>query len=113
MNLLEGTILVLQEYGKTPGDVSWVGSADGEFVISWYGFSKISDVEYDNGYGAQEIASDLVVVGRSWWLSREEYDGSEGWQYNTLPIITLNYSAFHRVVVTSTEVGWRTLKELV
>lgn len=44
------------------------------------------DIEYDNGYGGQEL------FGRVWltndaWLERGEYDGSEWWNVKTFPNI--------------------------
>ena len=39
------------------------------------------DVEYDNGYGSQYLYG-LVLFDDGTWLSRCEYDGSEGWEYN-------------------------------
>jgi hypothetical protein len=81
-NLLSETLKVLSNYDYTPDDVRWVGSTDGEYAISWAEFAAIADVEYDDGFGSSEIATDLVVVGTDWWLSRGEYDGSEWWEYN-------------------------------
>lgn len=52
---------------------------------SWDDFSKQADFEYNNGYDWQEIPADLVVVGDNWWLERAEYDGSEWWEFKTIP----------------------------
>lgn len=82
-NLLEETKEILKEYDKITSEVEWVGN--GEYVISWEDFEKIADVEYNSGYGSQEIAGDLLVVGDTWWLERDEYDGSEDWAFKTLP----------------------------
>jgi hypothetical protein len=51
-------------------------------------FLNTIDVEYDAGYGAQEL------FGRVWlndgtWFSRWEYDGSEGWQHHFCPKIPI------------------------
>ena len=107
-NLLEETNQRLKAVEKTPSDVLWVGN--GEYVISWDGFVKIADVEYDSGYGAQEIASDLVVVGKDWWLERDEYDGSEGWSYKTIPQKNKNTKPIHRV--TKIDGMWNSLEDL-
>ncbi|WP_421354963.1 hypothetical protein [Streptococcus suis] len=40
---------------------------------------------YDSGYGSANVATDLVVVGKNWWLERGEYDGSEWWNYKESP----------------------------
>ena len=44
------------------------------------------DFEYDDGYGQQELFGIVWLVDGS-WLSREEYDGSEWWQHNSLPSV--------------------------
>jgi hypothetical protein len=85
VNLLQETLNELANNNLTSSNVEWVGSKCGKFKISWDDFVKIADIEYDNGFGGNEIASNLVVVGKDWWLSREEYDGSEWWRFNILP----------------------------
>jgi hypothetical protein len=85
-NLLSETKQVLENHNKEPKDVSWVGSVDGEFAITWSDFEKIADVEYDSGFGAQEIAKDLVIVFTDGtYMNRGEYDGSEWWEYHQAP----------------------------
>lgn len=86
MNLLKETLKILKDNNKNIDDVMWVGSLSGIYSISWEDFEKISNIEYDSGYGGQEIATDLIIVGNNWWLERGEYDGSEWWQYKELPI---------------------------
>lgn len=49
-------------------------------------FLSALDIEYNNGFGGQEL------FGRVWltndaWLERGEYDGSEWWNVKTLPNI--------------------------
>jgi hypothetical protein len=81
---------------KTTEDVMWVGSRDGKYAISWEQFESIANVEYDAGYGGQEVVMDLVVVGHGWWLSRGEYDGSEWWNYNSPPALDPDYRTLHQ-----------------
>ena len=86
MNLLQETKEILKEMGKKESDVLWVGSTDGKYIITFQQFKKLAQsFIYDEGFGAQEVARDLVVVGKDWWLERSEYDGSEGWEYKTIP----------------------------
>lgn len=85
MNLLTETIEKIKDSGKKIDDVLWVGSSDGEYAITWNKFAEISNREYDSGFGANEVNSSLVVVGKNWWLERGEYDGSEWWEYKELP----------------------------
>ena len=42
------------------------------------------DFQYDGGYGEQELYGTIWLTDNS-WFSREEYDGSEWWQYQSLP----------------------------
>lgn len=44
----------------------------------------LSEIEYDPGYGLQELYG-VVVFKNGTWLDRWEYDGSEGWKLNTIP----------------------------
>lgn len=82
MNLLKETIRVLKDNNKKPTDVLWVGCS--EFKSSWKNFEEIADIEYDNGYGSQEVAKDLIIMGINFWMERHEYDGSEWWEFKTM-----------------------------
>ena len=63
-------------------DVRFVGSRDEKLGIPWSQAEKVLDIDYDDGYGSQEIAADLVVAFTDGgFLRREEYDGSEWWEY--------------------------------
>ena len=85
MTLLDETLSVLAIHGKTPDDVLWCG--DGEFyTFDWETFNENANFEYDSGYGSQEVATDLKIVGDDWWLERNEYDGAENWIFRTMPI---------------------------
>lgn len=84
-NLLVETKEVLKQFGKAVRDVEWVGSRDGKKAISWQTFTKIANFDYDDGYGGNQIAMCLVVVGSDWWLERHEYDGSEWWEFKSRP----------------------------
>ena len=82
-NLLHETIGALKKNGKTEKDIKWIGS--NEVEIPQEMFFKMADTVYDSGYGGQEVASDLMIVGDDWWLERHEYDGSEWWEFKTIP----------------------------
>lgn len=45
---------------------------------------SLSKIDYDPGYGLQELYG-VVVFKNGTWLSRWEYDGSEGWELNIIP----------------------------
>lgn len=83
INLLQETEQVLAANGKTSADVRWVGNS--QMAIGWALFAEHADFSYNNGYGAEAISLSLMVVGDDWWLERHEYDGSEWWEFKTLP----------------------------
>lgn len=77
----------LRDAGKTPEDIAFIGSRDGEYGCSWAQFEQLciaGNEHYYSGYGGQTLATDLVIVFTDGtYLERAEYDGSEGWQYIT------------------------------
>lgn len=83
-NLKEETLKKLKEYEKTVEDIKWIGCRS--FKISPDLFWKLADTYYDAGYGTEEVAVDLIIVGEDWWMERESYDGAEWWKYKTMPI---------------------------
>lgn len=92
-NLKEETLQIMKNHGKSMDDVIWVGCED--FAIPMEDFWKLADTTYDSGFGAAEVAQDLIVVGEDWWLERHEYDGSEWWEYKVVlskPEVTRNVS---------------------
>lgn len=44
------------------------------------------DREYNNGYGGQELDG-MIWYEDGTWTTREEFDGSEWWQYREVPEI--------------------------
>jgi hypothetical protein len=90
-NLLKETIEAMTKNGKLPVQVVRVDCAVGyrekkSFSGSWDDFAELSGaIEYDSGFGGQEINETLMVIGSDWWLERHEYDGSEWWEFKSLP----------------------------
>lgn len=83
-NLWDETIDILKEYDKTFEDVRFIQGYD--LKITKENFEQVAKkTNYDSGYGAAHVATDLVVVGKNWWLERGEYDGSEWWEYKESP----------------------------
>ena len=82
-NLLNETISVLGEYGKSSKDVEWVGNSNWGW-FTWKDFEQLAGKMYDDGYGLPEVAIDLVIAGKDWWLERYEYNGAEKWIFKTL-----------------------------
>lgn len=111
-NLWEETIEVLSEYNLSWADIIYV--CGNEFQISKDNFEMLAkDTNYDSGYGAAEIATDLKLVGKDFWFERWEYDGSEGWTYKKMPTADVPLKAVQRLSVYGTgHCGWRSLREV-
>jgi len=107
-NLKAETIEVLWEHGLTTDDVLWAGTT--EFYIDLELFWTLADREYDEGYGWQEVATDLIVVGAGWWLERHEYDGSEWWEFKSMPTKPPIRKSVQRVMRGAC--GWETLANM-
>lgn len=44
----------------------------------------LASIDYDNGYGGQELFGTIVFKDGT-WLERGEYDGSEWWEHRKFP----------------------------
>ena len=111
-NLKEETIEILARHGKKPEDVKWVGTINGEIRIHPDMFWELADQVYDSGFGSNEVNRALVVVGDDWWLERWEYDGSEGWEFHTLPVLQPNYKLGKTIFCEEYEESWVELDNL-
>lgn len=87
MNLLQETRNALARAGKGPEDVVWCGSKAGAYWFTWAQFEQLTDRDYNDSWGIENVAMDLVVVGADWWLERGEYDGSEWWDFRIRPTV--------------------------
>ena len=76
-NLKEETEEVLEENKRSWDDIIWIGSQYGYIDVE--DFKDAADQDYDSGFGEQEVAKDLIIVGRDFIMKRTEYDGSESW----------------------------------
>lgn len=95
-NLLQETIVKLKANGLTEADVRWVGNTT--YWSTWENFKEHANEEYDAGFGAAHVAQDLVIVGDYWWMTREEYDGSEWWDFHLKPQLPENFTYFNKFV---------------
>lgn len=62
----------------------------GEYKTYTKGITSFNDLDfcYDNSYGIQELFGTVYCKdsnNKPVWLTREEYDGSEWWNINTIP----------------------------
>lgn len=85
MNFRTETLDDLKRNGKTIDDIKWIGNETGERTTDIKKFFNSIDFEYDGGFGSNTISLSLVIVGDNWWLERGEYDGSEWWNFKTIP----------------------------
>lgn len=106
-NLWEETIEFLKEKDKTFEDVLFIQGDD--FKVTKENFESVAKkTDYDSGFGAQRVATDLVLVGDDWWIERAEYDGSEWWEFKSIPVrkqYMKNITNLHKGM-------WDTLKEM-
>lgn len=107
-NLLKETKGILKEYGKTLNDIEWIGSEDGYITLET--FKVLADVSYDSGYGAAEVAQDLIIVGKDFYMTRGEYDGSEWWNYHSMDLFKKPDNELK--VISLTGGMWNSLKEI-
>ena len=83
MNLWKETVAKLEKHGKTVADIKFVQTRKGRIE----NFEELAKkIDYDDGYGGQQIEPSLVIVGDDWWLERAEYDGAEWFEFKKQPI---------------------------
>ena len=87
MNLLNETRDILLSNNKTFDDVIFSGDRTTHTKMTVKDFLEHANVEYNGGYGIEEINTKLILVGKDFWLERHEYDGSEWWEYKSMPNI--------------------------
>ena len=84
-NLLKETKEILEQNNKTFDDVLFVGDEEKNKKMTVKEFLEHANFEYDDGYGLEEINTNLILVGKDFWLERGTYDGSEWWEYKSMP----------------------------
>lgn len=109
MNLWRETIEKLKNNGFTFDDVLLIYGND--FQITKENFEEVAKrTNYDSGYGGQEVASDLTILGNSFIMTRGEYDGSEWWEFNLLKTGSNKVKKIDRLVDPNR--SWCTLAEI-
>ena len=124
VNLLKETKYILKMNNKTLEPYidkilnrsEWIGCD--KFYINKDDFIKLANTEYNNEYGSEQVATDLLIVGDNWWLERSEYDGADMWEFKSMPIkpnkeekikaITINQAK----KITKNDIIINTLKEM-
>ena len=112
-NLLKETIEELGYHNKTLSDIIFITSEP--FLRKHYNckvneeqLQRLLDVDYDNGFGTEEINPDLKLVGADFWLERHNYDGSEWWEFKELPVYKeeLNHAFDKSLILTRQFIDW-------
>jgi len=124
-NALQEINRALTKHGKTPEQVEWVGSKDGDLSLSWTDFERIANIEYRSGtfYENSGPALDLTIVGDKWWIDRypppllvntdpQNPDNYDEWQLHEMPARTLNSKPFKNVVGKGRNVDRQNLEQL-
>ncbi len=113
MNLLRETKAAIKKSGHAIGDIVFIGSRKSGHCCTWKEYCRLADIEYDNGLGEQQVASDLIVCfrdGGAMW--RAERDGAEEWAFAKPFSMPKRRKAIFRLVATPEDVGWVTLGEI-
>lgn len=109
MNLWKETIKKLEDNGFTFDDVLSIYGND--FQITKENFEEVAKkTDYYSGYGGQEVACDLTILGNSFIMTRGEYDGSEWWEFNLLKTGSNEIKKIDKLVNPSR--SWCTLAEI-
>lgn len=88
-NLLEETLLALEDIGRTPSDVEEVivyddvpdktdHASDGR-AMEWDEFARVADLVYRNDWGENKVLQ-IAIVGKGFVMYRHGYDGKEWWR---------------------------------
>lgn len=111
MNLYEETEQALTEEGYNWDDIAYIGSED--IAITVDNFKEVAKItEYDNGFGAAKVAQDIIIIMKdNCWYKREEYDGSEWWEFYR-PIEIPEAPVIHMDRLVSYGIGWELLAEI-
>jgi len=113
MNLLNETIEAIENSGRTVGDIVFIGSEDSGYSCTLEEFVLLADKDYDDGFGAQQVASDLIIVFKDGFkMERHEYDGSEGWDYSKPFRMPPDFISISSLFCVGDQVGWRSLREI-
>lgn len=82
INLLEETKRDIEDAGYKTENIVFIGSQETGHQCTWNEFCVLADKEYGDGFGSQNVASDLIIVfDDGAFMRRAEYDGAEWWEF--------------------------------
>jgi len=113
-NLLKETLKNIETSNHNISDIIFIGSEKSGYSCSWEEFEKLANKEYDSGYGAAEVAQDLIIVfSDGYKLYRGEYDGSEWWNHSRPFVMPeIKKSITYLFAFESDNAGWIDLDEI-
>lgn len=112
-NLLDETLEAITESGHTPADILFIGSLDTGHRCTWQEFEVLANIEYEYSYGAQKVATDLVLAycdGQR--MQRGEFDGSEYWDYRRPYIDPTIVKKITSLFVSPPRIGGQTIEQI-
>ena len=84
MNFLDETIEYIKQIEHTTDEIIFIGSEQSGHSCEWGEFTEIANLDYHDGYRAQEIATDLIIVFKDGSkMCRDENGGLECWKHST------------------------------
>lgn len=93
INAYDELIEKLNEIGKSLDDIKVISIRfnkynrekhyEFEYIKKIDNVNDLKEIQYYDGYGIQELYG-YVVFNDNTWLEREEYDGSEWWEYRSI-----------------------------
>jgi hypothetical protein len=90
LNHISDRVVLCAQIQKAPDDYNGENSVfnltTGWTKEDWDNFLSDLDFEYDSGYGGQKLFGTIWYVDGT-WSGREEYDGSEWYEYYICPTI--------------------------
>ncbi|WP_416453696.1 hypothetical protein QK912_04845 [Lactococcus lactis] len=108
-NLYDETVTILERYDKTIADIEYIGTLETK-INTHKALELMKKTNYDDGFGSQEIADNLMIRGNGFVMTRGEYDGSEWWDYMqtdpSLPQVESDVKSFEA------NIGWESLEEI-
>lgn len=97
LDLIQETKDFISALGYKKEDIQWMGGRD--FAIPIDDFWNSKPQFYSAGYGWQEVAPDFKVAFKDHsWIQREEYDGSEWWEYYHYPEMPLRIESVNNFI---------------
>lgn len=82
-NLKHEIIEMLKNHGKSVDDVIWAGCE--KFKIPLEHFWKRADTLYDENDDITQVAQDLIIVGKDFWIERRGFADEEWFEYKKFP----------------------------